>query len=464
MSYARPSPRPGELYNRYAPPRPPPMENVYYAYSRSEAGGTRPGRPPPRYPMAEPYYRGASTRPAQRPSGYANSSYHAPGSPPPSTRRYNNEPSQGGYWGLEPDYHHHPPFSSSRPSAMSSTNRNPGFRQAPSSASRRPDVRDRPQQFYSSFSPNNKPTRRGNRPTTPDDYYGDDADEAGHSQPRAATQEADGSWSWNTIKKTVWGNHDASQSSQRIPPPPDNDQSAPGDQNPENQNTIWAKLANVGASFQKKLTQDEGYASDASDYEGESHLTRIMKKYYVEKAESAHDLPPWLFTPSERQEAESQMTRPQHSTHHGGREPGRRSEPGRSTEPRRGALDDIYAEVDERRKGHGRQDSKYSQDSGYGSSSSPARPRRGRYEDEPEYAPAAPSRRDQMPGRRPPPSQHAINPSSSRQYQQQHPRRPLRPAAPPTTVDYFPPSGQNDRYPSPAARSHAPTPGRRYDR
>jgi len=98
MSYARPSPRPGELYNRYAPPRPPPMENVYYAYSRSEAGGTRPGRPPPRYPMAEPYYRGASTRPAQRPSGYANSSYHAPGSPPPSTRRYNNEPSQGGYW------------------------------------------------------------------------------------------------------------------------------------------------------------------------------------------------------------------------------------------------------------------------------------------------------------------------------------------------------------------------------
>jgi hypothetical protein len=42
--------------------------------------------------------------------------------------------------------------------------------------------------------------------------------------------------------------------------------------------TIWAKLATVGATFQKKLNNDEGYASDASDYEGESHLIRIMKK------------------------------------------------------------------------------------------------------------------------------------------------------------------------------------------
>lgn len=438
------------------------MENVYYAYSRSEAGGTRPGRPPPRYPVAEPYYRGASTRPAQRPAGYASSSYQAPGPPPPSTRRYNNEPSEGGSWGLEPDYPHHPSLSSSRPSAMRTTNRNPGFRQNPSSASQHPDVRDRPQQFYSSFSPNNGPTRRGNRPTTPDDYYGDDADETGHSQPQVPTKGADGSWSWNTLKKTVWGHHsptDASHSSQGIPPPPpDMDQLAPGDQNHENQNSLWTKLANVGASFQKKLTQDEGYASDASDYEGESHLIRIMKKYYVEKAVSAHDLPAWLFTPSERQEAEVQMRGSQSSTRHGGHEPGR------MIEPRRGALDDIYAEVDERRNGHGRQDSKHSYDSGYGSSASPARPRRGRYEDELEYVPASASHRDLMPGRRPPPSQHAINPPSSRQYQQD-PRRPIRPVAAPSTVDYFPPSGQNDRYPSPAGKSHPPTSsGRRYVR
>ncbi|KAH8922816.1 hypothetical protein BT69DRAFT_1319904 [Atractiella rhizophila] len=39
--------------------------------------------------------------------------------------------------------------------------------------------------------------------------------------------------------------------------------------------------------------------SDASDYEGESHLTRIMKEHHVSKATKTSDLPRWLFSDAE---------------------------------------------------------------------------------------------------------------------------------------------------------------------
>ncbi|OAV95452.1 hypothetical protein PTTG_26623 [Puccinia triticina 1-1 BBBD Race 1] len=455
MSYGRPSPRPGELYNQYGPPRPP-MGNAY-GYSRSEAGGTRPGRPPQRYPAAEPYSRAASSRPAQRTPDYAGSSYEARGPPPPG-RRYNNEPSRG-YRDQESDYH----SSYSRPSAMTDV------RKPPSSATRRPDARDH-HQHNPDFR--NGPPRRGNRPITPEEYYSDPGEADQAQPPTQASTEAEGSWSWNNLKKTVWGNSttDASQP-REMAPSPEHDQ-APGDRQQEQQNTIWAKLATVGATFQKKLHNDEGYASDASDYEGESHLIRIMKKHHIEKAESARDLPDWLFSDAELKEAQSRVQDSQY-TNHAGNRPGRYESHGEAGSQRQGGragLDDIFAAVDEGRGGHARQDSgstKHSQDSGYGSAE-PARRRRGRYEDAAEYAPKAPpgrNRLEQMPSRHPPPAQRAYNPpppshhydDRSRQYPD--PRRyegsrkpaPAPPrVAPPTTVDYFPPSGQNDRYPTPS--------------
>ncbi|PLW48831.1 hypothetical protein PCASD_02833 [Puccinia coronata f. sp. avenae] len=473
MSHGRPSPRPGELYNQYGPPKPP--MGYAYGYARSEAGGTRPGRPPQRYPMAEPPYWGASSRPAQRPPGYAGSSYQSSGpalAPPSSSssssssgRWYNREPPSGGggYRGPAQSDYNYP--SSSRPSAMTD-DRNPssGFRKPPFPSSRRLDARDRPSQQPHMGLP---PRRSNQRPLTPEQYY-NHPDEAQPDQPQAST-EAEGSWSWNVIKKTVWGDSltDANQS-QAMPPHSEHDQ-APGEQNQENQNSLWAKLANVGATIQKKLHNDEGYASDCTDYEGESHLTRIMKKYYVEKAESAYDLPKWLFTAAELQEAKSHIQESQYS-----HPPSQRG--GRQAEPRmggRGALDDIFAAVDESRgggRGHARQGSdstKHSYDSGYGSSAEPARRRRGRYEEkEVDYAPSPfRNRADPIPAPRPPPGQQrSYNQPPPRQYQDAR-RPPPRVAAPPTTMDYFPRSGQNERYPMPAAGpppvSHS---GRRYVR
>ncbi|KNF02420.1 hypothetical protein PSTG_04327 [Puccinia striiformis f. sp. tritici PST-78] len=475
MSYGRPSPRPGELYNQYGPPRPP-MGNAY-AYSRSEAGGTRPSRPPQRYPAAEPYYQGASSRPAQRPHDYAGSSYQTRG-PPPSGRRYNNEPPRG-HRDYEPDNY----SSFSRPSAMTD-DRNPGPRKPLSSATRRPDARDhhQPNAGYS-----HGPPRRGNRPITPEEYY-PDAGDAEHAQPHVqGSTEAEGSWSWNNLKKTVWGNSATDTSQPReMSPSPENDQ-VPSDRHQEHQNTLWAKLATVGATFQKKLHHDEGYASDASEYEGESHLIRIMKKYHIEKAESANDLPDWLFTQAELRQAQSRIQDSQY-TNHAGNRPGRHEPHEGSDHQRAGGragLDDIYAAVDESRSGHARQDSKQSHDSGYGSSAEPPIRRRGRYEREAESAPKAPpgrNRLEQM-SRHPPPAQRAYNQLTPSQYddrpRQYHDTRrtegarqppPAPRMAAPTTVDYYPPSGQDDRYPTPASKTRSPYPpapsstGRRYVR
>ncbi|KAA1105045.1 hypothetical protein PGTUg99_013803 [Puccinia graminis f. sp. tritici] len=474
MSYGRPSPRPGELYNRYGPPRPPPppMGNAY-GYSRSEAGGTRPGRPPQRYPAAEPYYGGASSRPPQRAADYAGSSYQDYGPPPrPSGRRYNNQASRGRH-DLESDYH----SSFSRPSAMTD-DRTSGFRKAPVSATRRPsDARDNYQQQYSGYS--DGPSRRGNRPISPEDYYSDgEAADGAQPHPHGSTEPAEGSWSWNNLKKTVWGNSttDASQPREMSPPPPKD--LAPGDhRHQENQNTIWAKLATVGATFQKKLNNDEGYASDASDYEGESHLIRIMKKHHIENAESMYDLPDWLFSPAELREAQSRLKDSQYTNHSSQRAEERYESQGEPVPQRtggRGGLDDIFAAVDEGRGGHARHDSgstKHSQDSGYASAEPPRR-RRGRYEEQAEYAPAkAPPGRNRLEQQtaynRQPSSQaaqRAYNPShyDDRARQYPDPRRyegsarkpapaPQRVVAPPTTVDYFPPSGQNERYPTPSS-------------
>ncbi|KAI9615560.1 hypothetical protein H4Q26_011501 [Puccinia striiformis f. sp. tritici PST-130] len=339
MSYGRPSPRPGELYNQYGPPRPP-MGNAY-AYSRSEAG--------------------ASSRPAQRPHDYAGSSYQTRG-PPPSGRRYNNEPPRG-HRDYEPDNY----SSFSRPSAMTD-DRNPGPRKPLSSATRRPDARDhhQPNAGYS-----HGPPRRGNRPITPEEYY-PDAGDAEHAQPHVqGSTEAEGSWSGTisrrlsgAILRQILANQGKCRHLQKMIK-----FLVTGIKNIK-VNTLWAKLATVGATFQKKLHHDEGYASDASEYEGESHLIRIMKKYHIEKAESANDLPDWLFTQAELRQAQSRIQDSQY-TNHAGNRPGRHESHEGSDHQRAGGragLDDIYAAVDESRSGHARQDSKQSHDSGYGSS------------------------------------------------------------------------------------------------
>jgi hypothetical protein len=72
--------------------------------------------------------------------------------------------------------------------------------------------------------------------------------------------------------------------------------------------SIWSHVATVAGS----LTVDLGkaWATNVSGHDGEdtppgqeSHLTRAMKAYHLEKARDPSDLPPWLFEEHERRPA-----------------------------------------------------------------------------------------------------------------------------------------------------------------
>jgi len=72
--------------------------------------------------------------------------------------------------------------------------------------------------------------------------------------------------------------------------------------------SIWSHVATVAGS----LTVDLGkaWARNVSGHDGEdtppgqeSHLTRAMKAYHLEKARDPSDLPPWLFDEHERRPA-----------------------------------------------------------------------------------------------------------------------------------------------------------------
>lgn len=513
MSYGgRPAPRPGELFN-YGPPRPS-RGNFNTAYARSEAGGSR-LPPPQRPPYPEPSYHHPTAsvqRPPQR--SYGNPQYY----PPPSAPSYNRAPPSNGPYNnfssssSSSSEYGYPPSSFMPPRRPSIPNmrddRSRPARELPSSNDRSYDFRD---DHYSGRDPRQRPNnyssppQRGYRPSRSEASYSDDEQPAQSNQQQQGSGEAEGAWSWNTLKKTVWGDStkDASQSQDQYPTPEDQ---VPAD----SQNTLWARIANVGASFQKKINGDEGYASDATDYEGESHLIRIMKKHHVENAESAHDLPDWLFTQEELEEAYSgKIDRSLNDPYRAGN--GRRGRHdldddgddgysdgvGRGERGGGGGLSDIYESVDRNRAGyHSREPSKQSFDSGYGSSSASRRPKR--FEDEPidRFEEQLPPGRNRMGSQH-----HPRPPSPNRSYRSQSNepfRRPMNPMGPPSsnsefrsisgggrsmagggrrfdpnpqpfrpiasgpspksTYDYSRPSGQDDRYPSPQPKFRPPPP------
>ncbi|CAH7672289.1 hypothetical protein BY996DRAFT_7477435 [Phakopsora pachyrhizi] len=175
-----------------------------------------------------------------------------------------------------------------------------------------------------------------------------------------------GAWSWNNLKKTVWGEGEEKESTTK------DNQAQP--QEGEEQNTIWSKLAFVGDKIQKKINGDEGYASDATDYDGESHLTRVMKQYHVEKATSRKDLPDWLFTAEEIRQADSKFNEQPQRRRMNSLDSLTNYDEEQDKRPK--GLSDIFDSVNQERNDRSQPSSrraKQSFDSGYGSSTSSAR-------------------------------------------------------------------------------------------
>ncbi|MBW0510376.1 hypothetical protein O181_050091 [Austropuccinia psidii MF-1] len=204
---------------------------------------------------------------------------------------------------------------------------------------------------------------------TADHYLSDSGQVEDIQQDKPPTQPEDqGIWTWNSLKKTVWGESNTTAKNS------DENQASDGQTEQGGQdyhNTLWGRLANVGSSIQKKINGDEGYASDASDYEGESHLIRIMKRYHTEKAESKDDLPDWLFSEAELNAINIENV---------GRKNIDRSERNqerRQEQNRPSGLKDSFDSVNFQRSSSPR--TKQSFDSGYGSSASSLKSREARY-------------------------------------------------------------------------------------
>lgn len=221
-------------------------------------------------------------------------------------------------------------------------------------------------------------------------------------EPEAEVAESNQSkWGWETFKKTVWG-----EDKQETQTPLETPEAQPEEQS----NTLWAKLATVTTTIQKKIVGvDEGYESDATDYDGDSHLIRIMKEYYANNAESTGDLPTWLFSREEinsadvgRRLASKPESEPRETP---------RAQRGENR-PRPGALADIYDSVPEpaqqrHQRGYPKSPrNNTSFDSGYASGPSPP-PNRRKYARDEDFETPAPVGRNRLARNpiTPPPSQ-----------------------------------------------------------
>ncbi|EGG00719.1 uncharacterized protein MELLADRAFT_93050 [Melampsora larici-populina 98AG31] len=322
-------------------------------YARSAAGD-----PPPRRPIGRP------VRPVERPirpdAGYAR----------PDARPARSEAGYG------------------TPSRRVGRSRDEEYAASDYGDRRRPPPSLRPERpDFPSPRRNPPPPSRRVKPEY-DDY--DDYDQPTEEPEVEAPETNPSKWGWESLKKTVWG--EEKQQAQKSAETPE---AQPDDQS----NTIWAKLATVTTTIQKRIVGvDEGYESDATDYDGDSHLIRIMKEYYANNAESARDLPTWLFSKEEINFADSARRLANNPES----EPrGTPRAPRGEDRPRPGALADIYNSVPE--PAHQRHQRGYpksprnntSFDSGYASGPSPP-PNRRKYGRDEQFETPAPVGRNRL--------------------------------------------------------------------
>ncbi|KAG0149983.1 hypothetical protein CROQUDRAFT_39000 [Cronartium quercuum f. sp. fusiforme G11] len=219
-----------------------------------------------------------------------------------------------------------------------------------------------------------------------------------------STQASSG-WGWDAWKKTVWGEEKQGVQNE----PSLSDRPPPEGETADQPDTFWAKIATVGASLQKKIVRvDDGYASDATDYDGDSHLIRIMKEYHIEKAQSTRDLPTWLFSAEEISSADARARLHNDAATH---PPGLTRARSHGSESRRpGALADIYdsvpdSNVQRHQRGYPKSPrNNHSFDSGYASGPSPPPNRRKYARDEETYQPPQPIGRNRLAKKPAPPA------------------------------------------------------------
>ncbi|KAH9811291.1 hypothetical protein DFH28DRAFT_465600 [Melampsora americana] len=367
-------------YSDYSSRGPIPVDRDQYAYPSQRAsprpyggGGSSRGEPIPNYARSA-----AGDSAPRRPMGRPSRPMDRPARPEAGPAR-----SDAGYG---------PPsrrIGRSRDEEYAASDYGDRRRPPPSLREKRPDLPN-------SRSTPTPPTRR----SKPHYHDHDDYDEPPVAPEAEASEANQSTWGWETFKKTVWG-----EEKQDTHAPAETPEAQPDDQS----NTIWAKLATVTTTIQKKIVGvDEGYESDATDYDGDSHLIRIMKEYYANNAESARDLPTWLFSKEEINSADAARRLANNPES----EPrGTPRAPRGANTPRPGALADIYNSVPEpahqrHQRGYPKSPrNNHSFDSGYASGPSPP-PNRRKYVRDEEFDTPAPVGRNRL-ARNPitPPSQ-----------------------------------------------------------
>jgi len=120
-------------------------------------------------------------------------------------------------------------------------------------------------------------------------------------------------------------------------------------------NTLWSRVVaatgtltvNVSKAWENGIHLQDGEETPTG---GETRLTKAMKAYYIEKARSPADLPPWLFAEHERRPTAARPS-PQERVREGTRSTRQRgveyeeSPDYQQAVPTRGALRDVYDRV-----------------------------------------------------------------------------------------------------------------------
>jgi len=121
---------------------------------------------------------------------------------------------------------------------------------------------------------------------------------------------------WNTIRQAVTGwttspSIESSSSSPYLQRSASQQSNSYQQQETEGEG-MWMKIYSAvqsgTANLKSRIGGEDGYESDKDGYEGESHLTRCLKEYYVSKAAYERDLPAWLFTSEQRSTSRSWET------------------------------------------------------------------------------------------------------------------------------------------------------------
>ncbi|CAG8615499.1 7802_t:CDS:2 [Gigaspora rosea] len=69
---------------------------------------------------------------------------------------------------------------------------------------------------------------------------------------------------------------------------------------------LWDKLLSAAAAYNSNQDDDSEYESEADDWEGESHISRILREYHQEKS---GDIPDWLYDSKDNSSSNDDINR-----------------------------------------------------------------------------------------------------------------------------------------------------------